>query len=177
MQSCVQVDCGILVGFGPIDLVYAFQCGHVLSVSSNQLMDKILGLSSYLQDSNFVMRRTCVWIKMVSHFLSVKVGMLCFNAGYMNWLGFKSYSNPPPTLLLAPYSTHTRVSRLISLSYFIMNQQTSYSCSYISNSLILYSYQVTTMRIILNYHFIFARFIGYISNRYISNGPFSVSLS
>jgi len=82
--------------------------------------------------------------------------------------------NPPLTfdLLSHPYES---LSFYFSLLFHNELQQTSHTHSYISNFLILYSYQVTTMRIIFNYCFIFAPciFNSYFSNRYILNDPFS----
>ena len=77
----------------------------------------------------------------------------------------KSNSNPPPIFgpLFHPYES---LSSYFSLLFHNELQQTSHTNSYISNSLILYSYKVTTMSIISNYHFIFAWFI---SNGYIWN--------
>ena len=86
----------------------------------------------------------------------------------------KSNSYPPPTFgpLSHPYES---LSFYFSLIFHNKLQQTSHTHSYISNFLILYSYQVTTMRIIFNYCFIFASCIcnSYFSNRYILNDPFS----
>ena len=70
--------------------------------------------------------------------------------------GHESISNPPIFGLL--FHSYESISFCFSLFHNEL-QQTSHNYSYISNSLILYSYQVTTMRIILNYYFIFARFI------------------
>ena len=76
--------------------------------------------------------------------------------------------NPPLTfdLLSHPYES---LSFYFSLLFHNELQQTSQTHSYISNFLILYLYQLTTMRIIFNYCFIFASCIcnSYFSNRYI----------
>jgi len=87
----------------------------------------------------------------------------------------ESNFNPSPIFgpLLHPYEG--LLSSCFSLLFHNKLQQTSHTHSYISNFLILYSYQVTTMRIIFNYCFIFAPCIcnSYFSNRYILNDPFS----
>ena len=67
----------------------------------------------------------------------------------------KSNSNPP--LIFGPlFHTYESLSSYFSLLFHNKLQQTSHTNSYISNSLILYSYKLTTMNIISNYHFIFA---------------------
>ena len=85
-------------------------------------------------------------------------------------------SNSNPSLIFSPlFHSYEGLSSCFFLIFHNELQQISHTYTYTSNSLIFYSYQVTTMRIILNYRIIFARFIcnGQISNSYFLNGPFS----